>query len=188
MHPKQLQMGSYLYERLEWLDGVDTLLWKNRYSGASLRRGSYTDPCSACPTLTFPHRAAPNTCPFPTNRLAGDVNTVNQIPLTTGRACFSRWSVQESSAPHIAPERTQLFFLSGALKSISDYRLRGGMEKSGTRKLPVIWQLKAIARGDGSGCNQGVWRPSAYDREEHDGYLRVTSISSRRLLSSQQNS
>lgn len=92
------------------------------------------------------------------------------------------------SAPRIAPERTQLFSLSGALKSISDYRVRGGMGKSGARKLPVIWRLKAIGGGDGSGCNQGVGRPSAYDCEEHDGYLRVAPISSRGLLSSQQNS
>lgn len=39
--------------------------------------------------------------------------------------------------------------------------------KSGTRKPPVIWQLKALARGAGSGGNQGVQRAPPCHWEEH---------------------
>lgn len=102
---------------ISWCSGV--WLW--------LRHCSYTEACW-CVQCWYSLWAAPDTCLFPPNRLAEDVNTMNQIPLTNRRACFSRWNVGESSAPRVAPEQTQLFFLSAALKSISDYRLRGGME------------------------------------------------------------
>lgn len=52
----------------------------------------------------------------------------------------------------------------GVLKSNNDYRLRAGWKIWHTRKPPVIWQLKALARGAGTGGNQGVQRPPPYHR------------------------
>lgn len=98
-------MGIWGRERLgrsstiSWCSGVS--LW--------LRHCSYTEPCS-CVQCWYSLWAAPDTCLFPPNRLAEDVNTMNQIPLTNRRACFSRWNVRESSALRVAPEQTQLFF------------------------------------------------------------------------------
>lgn len=78
----------------------------DRYSSASLRRGSYyrpvfsTDvPSSSCSRhLPISHKQISRRCKH------RESNSINNR-----RACFSRWSVQESSAPHIEPERTQLF-------------------------------------------------------------------------------
>lgn len=39
--------------------------------------------------------------------------------------------------------------------------------KSGTNKPPVIWQLKALARGAGCKGNQGAQRPPLQQREDH---------------------
>lgn len=128
--------------------------------------------------------------PVPPNRLAEDVNTKNPIPLTTGALVSPAGTPRKAPlcARRAASGQTRLFSSAERwnLSVITGFEV--GREKSGTRKLPVIWQLKAIAGGDGSGGNQGVWRPSEYACEERGCHLRVASIFGHRLLSSQRNS
>lgn len=91
----------------EWLDGVVTLYGENqiqrRFTEAwQLHRPVFsTDvPSSSCSRhLPISHKQISRRCKH------RESNSINNR-----RACFSRWSVRESSAPHIEPERTQLFF------------------------------------------------------------------------------
>lgn len=76
----------------------DTLLWQLHRPVFSV---SSTDvPSSSCSRhLPISNKQISRRCKH------RESNSINN-----GRACFSRWSAQESSAPNTAPERTQLFF------------------------------------------------------------------------------
>lgn len=141
---------------LEWLGRSMTkkeMHWCSAFS-LWLRHCSYTEPCSACPTLIFSASCFRH-LHISAKQISRRCKHHESNSINTRRTCFSRWNVQESSALCVAPEQTKLFFQWSA--EIYQWLQASGWDgNTGICKLPVIWQLKAIARGDGSGGNQGV--------------------------------
>lgn len=120
-----------------------------------------------CALLMFPtclpqhHRVASGTCVLPAaNTWVENVNVRNQTPskrlLGPLFLVLERWGcLMAADKLCVRPGSRGCFSSTGhwTLTIITD---RGaGWKKPGTRKPPVIWRLKALARGAGSECNRG---------------------------------
>lgn len=144
---------------LEWLGRSIIIYCEKSCTGAVVFRFDWdiaaTQTHVQCVQHWYSLWAAPDTCLFPPNRLAEDVNTMNQIPLTTDALVSPTGTFRKALLCVLHPSRHSC--LSQWSAEIYLWLQASGWDrKSGTCKLPVIWQLKAMAGGDGSGGNQGV--------------------------------